>query len=59
MSKDKCSKEEHVSGGKKLQELIKRNKTAVGVVFALAFVLILTPSCSFSRSLDGLCKTLM
>lgn len=62
MSKDKCSKEEHVSGVKKLQELIKRNKTAVGVVFALAFVLILTPiiirvcspSVSSEISADGL-----
>lgn len=61
MSKDKCSKEEHVSGIKKLQELIKRNKTAV-VVFALAFALILTPiiirtcspSVSSEISADGL-----
>lgn len=44
MSKDKCSKEGQVSSVKKLRELIKRNKTAVGVVFALAFVLILTPT---------------
>lgn len=61
MSKDKCSKEDHVSGIKKLQELIKRNKTAV-VVFALAFALILTPiiiracspSVSSEISADGL-----
>lgn len=43
MSKDKCSKEGQVSGVKKLRELIKRNKTAVVVVVALAFALILTP----------------
>lgn len=64
MSKDKCSKEEHVSGIKKLRELIKRNKTAVGVVvvFALAFALILTsiiistysPLVSSEISADGL-----
>ena len=64
MSKDKCSKEGQVSSVKKLRELIKRNKTAVVVVVALAFALILTPIIistysplvSSEISADGLCR---